>query len=66
MSTLPHEQLGPIDIYLFDQLQRGRIASGMTVLDAGCGSGRNVEYLLRAGFDVFACDADERAVACRP
>jgi tellurite methyltransferase len=62
MPTLPHEQLGQIDIYLFDQLQRGRIAPGMRVLDAGSGQGRNIEYLLRAGFDVYACDADERAV----
>jgi SAM-dependent methyltransferase len=62
MSALPHELLGQIDIYLFDQLQRGRIAPGMRVLDAGCGPGRNIEYLLRAGFDVFACDVDERVV----
>jgi tellurite methyltransferase len=41
------EQFGPIDIYLFDQLLRGRIARGMRVLDAGCGYGRNLVYLLR-------------------
>jgi hypothetical protein len=35
------EQFGDIDVYLFDQLLRGRIVSGMKVLDAGCGSGRN-------------------------
>ena len=55
-------QLGPIDIYLFDQLQRGRIAPGMSILDAGCGSGRNLHYLLQAGFDVFGVDADPRAI----
>ncbi len=57
------EQVGPIDIYLFDQLLRGRIASGMRILDAGCGSGRNLHYLLQAGFDVFGVDADPRAIA---
>ena len=55
-------QFGPIDIYLFDQLLRGQIAPGMRVLDAGCGSGRNLIYLLKAGYDVTAVDADAAAV----
>src|SRR4051812_41667818 len=64
-------QFGHIDIHLFDQLLRGRIAPGMTVLDAGCGSGRNLVYLLQAGYDVLAADrspdaiADVRAMAAR-
>jgi tellurite methyltransferase len=55
-------QFGEIDIYLFDQLLRGRIAPGMRVLDAGCGFGRNLVYLLRAGYEVFGVDSDARAV----
>jgi tellurite methyltransferase len=55
-------EFGQIDIYLFDQLLRGRITRGMTVLDAGCGAGRNLVYLLRAGFDVFAADGDPAAI----
>jgi len=55
-------RFGPIDIYLFDQLLRGRIAPGMRVLDAGCGAGRNLVYLLRAGYDVSAADLDAAAV----
>lgn len=54
---------GDIDIYLFDQLHRGRITEGMRVLDAGCGRGRNLVYLLQRGFDVSATDADSEAVA---
>jgi SAM-dependent methyltransferase len=61
MSTLQHT-FGQIDIYLFDQLLRGRIAPGMRVLDAGCGGGRNLVYLLREGYEVFAVDADPQAV----
>jgi len=57
------EQFGPIDIYLFDQLLRGRIAPGMRIFDAGCGSGRNLIYLLRDGYEVYGVDADPRAVA---
>ena len=56
------EQFGAIDIYLFDQLLRGRIARGMRVFDAGCGSGRNLVYLLREGYEVFGADADPQAV----
>jgi tellurite methyltransferase len=57
-----HDQFGDIDIYVFDQLLRGRILTGMRVLDAGCGAGRNLVYLLREGFDVFGVDADPRAI----
>jgi SAM-dependent methyltransferase len=57
------EQFGQIDIYLFDQLLKGRITRGMRILDAGCGGGRNLVYLLREGYEVYAADADEQAVA---
>lgn len=61
MPTL-QEQFGQIDIYLFDQLLRGRIAPGMRILDAGCGSGRNLVYLLREGYEVYAADANAHSV----
>jgi tellurite methyltransferase len=51
------EQFGQIDIYLFDQLLKGRIAPGMRIVDAGCGSGRNLVYLLREGYEVYGADA---------
>ena len=51
------DQFGQIDIYLFDQLLRSRIRRGMRILDAGCGDGRNLVYLLREGYDVFGADA---------
>src|SRR5262245_48376636 len=56
------EQFGNIDIYLFDQILRGRISRGMTVLDAGCGNGRNLIYLLRSGYQVFGTDTDPAAL----
>lgn len=56
------EQFGQIDIYVFDQLLRGRIAPGMRVLDAGCGGGRNLVYLLQAGYEVSGVDSDPEAV----
>ena len=62
MAMNLQEQFGQIDIYVFDQILRGNIAPGMRVLDAGCGSGRNMLFLLRVGYEVFACDADAEAV----
>jgi len=56
------EQFGDIDIYLFDQILRGRIHPSMKVLDAGCGHGRNLVYLLRRGYEVFGVDSDAEAV----
>ena len=57
------ERFGELDVYLFDQLLRGRIAQGMRVLDAGCGGGRNLVFLLREGFDVWGVDESADAVA---
>jgi tellurite methyltransferase len=57
------EQFGSIDIYLFDQLLKGRITSGMRVLDAGCGSGRNLVYFFRSGFNTSGVDQSSEAIA---
>lgn len=56
------EWLGDIDIYLLDQILKGRIRSGMRVLDAGCGGGRNLVYLLRSGLDVHGVDSSATAI----
>jgi SAM-dependent methyltransferase len=55
-------RFGEIDIYLFDQLLKGRFEGARTVLDAGCGSGRNLVYFLQNGFDVFGTDRDADAI----
>jgi len=56
------KQFGQIDVYLFDQLLRGRFDNGRNILDVGCGSGRNLIYFLKNGFNVTAIDRDEKAV----
>jgi SAM-dependent methyltransferase len=62
MSLSIQEQFGQIDIYVFDQILRGNIAPGMRVLDAGCGYGRNLVYLLREKCEIFAVDGDPDGV----
>ncbi len=56
-------QFGDIDIYLFDQLLRGRFDARRRVLDAGCGAGRNLPYFLARGFEIYAIDDDPAGVA---
>lgn len=56
------EQFGNIDIYLFDQLLKGRFTKTMRVLDAGCGDGRNLVYFMRGGYSCFAVDSSAQAV----
>ena len=53
---------GNIDIYLFDQILKGRFDSKMRILDAGCGGGRNIVYFLRQGFEVFGTDQNADAI----
>jgi SAM-dependent methyltransferase len=60
--TALDDEFGQIDIYLFDQMLRGRIRAGDRVMDAGCGFGRNLVYLMRRGFDVFGIDHDAEAI----
>jgi SAM-dependent methyltransferase len=55
-------EFGEIDIYLFDQLLRGRFDRRQRVLDAGCGAGRNLPFFLRHRFDVRAVDSDPSAI----
>lgn len=57
------EALGNIDIYLFDQLVKGTYDNCNSVLDAGCGSGRNLLYFLKNGFEVFGVDSNEEAIS---
>src|SRR5262245_19611961 len=53
---------GGIDIYLFDQILKGRFDRRARVLDAGCGDGRNLVYFLRRGFECHGADQDGGSV----
>jgi len=53
---------GNIDIYLFDQLLKGTYDNCRKVLDAGCGSGRNLIYFLGNGYEVYGIDPNPAAI----
>ena len=61
-QTNLQEMFGSIDIYLFDQLLKGRLAHGMSLLDAGCGGGRNLIYFMRNDFSVYGVDHSADAI----
>ena len=63
VSTQLQDQFGEIDIYLFDQLLRGRFDRRPRILDAGSGSGRNLPFFMRHGYQVAAVDREAAAVA---
>ena len=55
--------VGDIDIYLFDQVLRGRLTPGCACWMPGAARGETLVYLLHAGFEVFASDASAEAIA---
>lgn len=58
--------LGNIDIYLLDQVLKGRFTKEMKILDAGCGEGRNTVYFIQEGYQIFGIDPNELAIQyCR-
>ncbi|HEY0048069.1 MAG TPA: class I SAM-dependent methyltransferase [Pyrinomonadaceae bacterium] len=56
------ELFGDIDIYLFDQILKNQFSSQMSILDAGCGAGRNLIYFLRSGCKIFGVDRNPEAI----
>ena len=59
MPTGELSQIINTDIYLIDQILKGRYNGGGKLLDAGCGGGRNISwFVLQPNFDVYAIDID--------
>jgi tellurite methyltransferase len=55
--------LGETDIYLLDQIMKGRYTASDKILDAGCGNGRNMHWFLQNGFDIYGIDSNEEAIS---
>lgn len=56
------ELLGETDIYLLDQIMKGRYNAADTILDAGCGTGRNLQWFLQNGISIYGVDRNEEAI----
>ncbi|MFY0624727.1 MAG: class I SAM-dependent methyltransferase [Reichenbachiella sp.] len=57
-----NNELGNVDLYLLDQILKGRISTKSNILDAGCGEGRNLIYFLNNGFSVKGIDKSIDAI----
>ena len=55
--------IGNTDIYLLDQILKGRYAPSDRILDAGAGGGRNLHWFVQNGNPVYAVDQSAEAVA---
>lgn len=56
MNNNIQELLAQTDIYLVDQLMKGRYKPDDFILDAGCGNGRNTYWFLQNGFHIKGID----------
>ena len=55
--------LGQTDIYLIDQLMKGRYKPTERILDAGCGNGRNMHWFIQNKYAIFGIDLNEEAIS---
>lgn len=51
-----------IDLYLLDQVLKGRINKSSKILDAGCGTGRNSRFFIENGYLISGFDPNEESV----
>lgn len=57
-----NRSLGNIDLYLLDQILKGKIDKEYKILDAGCGEGRNLTYFINNDYDIYGVDANPTAI----
>lgn len=58
-----YDIIGNVDIYIIDQILKGRYQPGESILDAGCGSGRNLKWFYQNDFTLAGIDADADRIA---
>ena len=50
------QALGKADVYVIDQFMKSSFSKTDKILDAGCGTGRNLKFLHQLGYNVAGCD----------
>ena len=55
--------IGTTDIYLIDQILKGRYPAGARILDAGCRKGRNLYWFYHNDYPIWGVDTSEEAIA---
>ena len=56
------KDIGGIDIYLLDQILKGRFATDAILLDAGCGTGRNLKWFYENKYSLYGVDANRSSI----
>ncbi len=62
-TSLIHEVIGDTDIYLVDQILKGRYHKKEMILDAGCGDGRNMHWFLNNQHCIYGIDINGSCIA---
>lgn len=57
-----YHQIGGIDIYLLDAILKEHYKESSVILDAGCGTGRNLKWFYNNNFTVFGVDANTKSI----
>ena len=57
-TSLINKVIGDTDIYLIDQILKGRYKEHETILDAGCGIGRNMHWFLQNNLCIYGIDSN--------
>lgn len=53
---------GNTDIYLLDQIMKGRYTAPDIILDAGAGVGRNMHWFVQQGIEIYGTDRNPEAI----
>ena len=56
------ELLGQTDIYVIDQIMKGRYVPSDKILEAGCGGGRNMDWFVKNNFQIYGIDQSKAAI----
>jgi tellurite methyltransferase len=54
--------IGGIDIYLLDQIIKGRYPKNAVILDAGCGTGRNLKWFYKHAYTLYGVDTNTNSI----